>query len=141
MASNGTGGALRACSKADYGLRIGSQGATGGLVAMINLLARSSTPCRLHAHLMFTVQRVKHANWKTAGGISGNPARTIVAGALRRGVPAWHDWPWWNYCGNRGRFRFLAESGGHRATTPVTPPACDSEGTGPGGIEPFPPRH
>lgn len=128
------------CSSSDYRVSIGSQGATGSLVGMAAIIARRSSPCHLRARLTFAVQARVSGRWKTIQPMAGNPARAQVVGLLKRAAPMGHDWAWWNYCGPRGQFRFLASSDANNAAVPVTPPVCNSGGTGPGWIRPFPPK-
>jgi hypothetical protein len=128
------------CPRSGYRVSVGAQGATGSLVGMAGVIARRRSACHLQAGLTFAVQQKAGGSWKTIQPMAGNPAHTQLVGLLKRGAPIGHDWAWSNYCGPHGQFRFVASADGQNATIAVTPPVCNSGGTGPGGIQPFPPK-
>lgn len=135
-----SGRAVPSCSPSDYRVSVGGQGATGALVGMAGVVSRRSAPCRLRTRLTLAAQERIRGMWKTIRPMVGNPSQAGLAGVLTPDASLGRDWAWWNYCGPRGTFRFLASAGDQRASTLVTPPFCNSMRKGPGGIEPFPPR-
>lgn len=131
--------AVPKCSSTGYRVTVGAQGATGALVGMTGVTSRESAPCQIHTRLAFAVQKHVAGSWKTIRMV-GNPAHAELAARLRPGASIGRDWAWRNYCGSHGRFRFLASTDHHTAVVVVTPPYCNSGGTGSGGIRPFPPK-
>ena len=127
------------CPSSGYRVSVGDQGATGSLVGMVGVIARRTSACHLRADLTLAVQQKADGRWQTIQPMTGNPAHTRLVGLLKRDAPIGHNWAWWNYCGPHGQFRLLASADGHNATVTVTPPVCNSGGTGPGSIRAFPP--
>jgi hypothetical protein len=131
--------AFPTCSSADYRARVGALGATGSLVGMTGVVSHRSTSCQLQTRLIFAVQKRVGRTWMAITMV-GNPAHADLTGLLKPGASIARDWAWWNYCGPHRHFRFQVTSGGHIATTSISPPHCNSAGRGPGRLTRLPPK-
>jgi hypothetical protein len=115
--------ATRPCHTGDYGLRLSTNGATGGIVGVVQIRSAVGASCRLETQLHFSAQ---HADGSTVRQVDGNPALLSIRARLTPSTVVVRDWLWRNWCGTAERFTFAASAGPERASTRgISPPRCD----------------
>jgi len=113
----------RPCSAGDYTLRLSTNGATGGIVGVVQIRSTAGAPCRLETQLRFTTE---HADGSAVAQIDGNPAASPLHARLSPSMVLARDWIWRNWCGNAEQFKFAATAGPERASMRgIAPPRCD----------------
>jgi hypothetical protein len=117
--------AAQPCRSGDYVLRLSTNGATGGIVGIVQVRSTAGASCRLETQLHFTTE---HADGSPVKEIDGNPARFRLQARLSPSAVLARDWIWRNWCGSAERFRFAAAAGRERASVRgITPPRCDDQ--------------
>jgi hypothetical protein len=117
--------AAQPCRSGDYVLRLSTNGATGGIVGIVQVRSTAETACRLETQLHFTTQ---HADGSPVKEIDGNPGLIRLQARLSPSTVLARDWTWRKWCGSTERFRFAAEAGPERTSMRgISPPRCDDQ--------------
>ena len=115
--------AMQPCRAGDYALRLSTNGATGGIVGVVQIRSTAGHPCRLETQLHFATE---HADGSSVGQIDGNPAAFPLHARLSPSTVLARDWVWRNWCGHAEQFKFAAAAGTERASMAgIAPPRCD----------------
>lgn len=119
----GSSEAARPCGTGDYALKLSTNGATGGIVGVVQIRSKAETACRLETQLRFATE---HEDGSTVAQIDGNPTSFALRAHLSPSTVLVRDSIWRNWCGNSEKFTFAASAGPERASMPgIAPPRCD----------------
>src|SRR5262249_30438920 len=127
--------AAQPCRTGDYALRLSTNGATGGIVGIVQIRSKAGTSCRLETQLRLTTE---HADGSRVGQIDGNPTVFPLREHLSPSSVLVRDSIWRNWCGSAERFTFDATAGpGGAAMNGIAPPRCDDPHS-PSRLRPLP---
>ena len=100
--------AAQPCRTGDYLLRLSTNGATGGIVGVVQIRSKAATSCRLETQLRFSAQ---HADGSPVREVDGNPALLALRASFSPSMVLVRDWIWRNWCGRRLRAVGIIASG------------------------------